>query len=212
MAAGVTSPRSVASTFRKMGPCFVTLYGIKSYSANDVFRCRVVEPTSPSLVTVEISNVAGDVIASSHSMFQTELPTKKQVAKRLKGFPYTKTYYDLKLLIRGRNDWAICYGRVSGNSKVKLWLYLLKTRKRVEIEQPSKTSYKIKLYNVKDYIEVDTSSRDITIPRDVDDVPEILALCFSLRTLIQFKCEEEVSYVIEASRQRRLSKYSTIGR
>ena len=212
LATGAACPASVSPAFMSEGPCNVTLYGINSYSSSEIFRCRIAEPVSSILLSVEVSDLTGRIIASSHSMSKAELPFKGQVAKRLNGFPYSKTKYDPKLLIRGRRDWAICCAHATVTSKVKLYLYHLESQKRIEIEQPSKTSYQFKLDNSQEYINVDTISGDIIIPRDINAVPEILALCFSLRTLKQFKSRHEVEYLIEDSRNSRRARYETLVR
>lgn len=203
MVSGVACPSAISPPFMGEGPCEVTLYGINSYSSSEIFRCRIVEPVTSLLLAVEVSDLTGRIIASSHSMSKGELPFKGQVTKRLRGFPYTKNNYEPKLLVRGRKDWGICYAHASMSSRVKLCLYHLESGKRVEIEQPSKTSFKFKLEGSKDYINVDTMSGDITIPRDINAVPEILALCFSLRVLKQFKSRHEIDYLIEDSRRPR---------
>lgn len=212
MATGVAFPASVAPAFMNEGPCAVKLYGISSYSSSEVFRCRIAEPLSALLLAVEISDITGRIIASSHSMSKSELPFKSQVAKRLDGFPYSKDKYDPKLLVRGRKDWAICYAHSTLSSKVKLYFYHLESRKRIEIEQPSKSAYRFKLDECKEYVNVDTVSGDITIPREINAVPEILALCFSLRTLKQFKSRQEVEYLIEDTRTPRRLSYSSLAR
>ena len=212
IATAVACPGSVAPSFLAEGPCGVTLYGINSYSSSEVFRCRVAEPVSSLLLAVEVSDLTGRIIASSHSMSKGELPFKGQVSKRLNGFPYSKAKYDPKLLIRGRKDWGICYAHVTMSSRVKLYLYHLESQKRTEIEQPSKTSYRFKLEKSKEYIDVDTISGDVTIPRDINAVPEILALCFSLRTLKQFTSHHEVDYLIEDSRGSRRGRYDSLTR
>jgi hypothetical protein len=212
IATGVAFPGSIAPSFMSEGPCGVTLYGINSYSSSEVFRCRIAEPVTTLLVAVEVSDLTGRIIASSHSMSKAELPFKGQIAKRLSGFPYSKDKCDPKLLIRGRKDWGICYAHVTLSSRVKLYLYHLESQKRIEIEQPSKTSYRFKLENSKEYIDVDTISGDITVPRDINAVPEILALCFSLRTLKQFKSRHEVDYLVEDSRESRRGRYGTLVR
>ena len=200
LASGVACPRSVAPPFMGDGPCAVTLYGVNSYSERAVFRCRIVEPTTSLLLALEVSDLTGQIVASCHSMAKGELPFKGQLSKRLSGFPYTKTGYEPKLLVRGRKDWGICYARATLGSRVKLYVYHLASSKRVEIEQPSKTSYRFKLGSSAEYINVDTMTGDIIIPRDVNEVPEILALCFSLRTLKQFRSRHEIEYVIVDSR------------
>jgi hypothetical protein len=212
MAMGVAFPCSVAPSFTNEGPCGLTLYGVNSYSSSEVFRCRTVEPVTSLLLAVEVSDLSGRVIASSHSVSKAEVPFKGQVSKRLNGFPYSKTKYDPKILIRGRKDWGICYARVALSSRVKLYLYHLESQKRIEIEQPSKTAYRFKLEKSKEYIDVDTISGDITIPRDINAVPEIVAFCFSLRTLKQFNSRHEVGYLIEDSRELRRARHDTLVR
>ena len=212
IATAVACPGSVSPSFMAEGPCGVTLYGINSYSSSEVFRCRVAEPVSPSLLAVELSDLTGRIIASSHSMSKGELPFKGQVGKRLNNFPYSKAKYEPKLLIRGRRDWGLCYAHATMSSRVKLYLYHLESQKRIEIEQPSKTSYRLRLEKSKEYVEVDTISGDITIPRDINAVPEILALCFSLRTLKQFKSRHEVEYLIEDTRDSRRGRYDSLAR
>ena len=212
LATGTACPAAIYPAFMSEGPCNVTLYGINSYSSSEIFRCRIAEPTSSLLLAIEVSDLTGRVIASTHSMSKAELPFKGQIAKRLNGFPYSKTRYDPKLLVRGRRDWAICYAHATLTSRMKLYLYHLESQKRIEIEQPSKTSYKFKLDNSQEYISVDALSGDITIPRDINAVPEILALCFSLRTLKQFKSRHEIEYVIEDPRNSRRARHETIVR
>lgn len=212
LAAGVANPASVALPFMNEGPCRVSLYGVHSYTSSEVFRCRTAEPISSMLLAVEVTDLTGRIISSSHSISKGELPFKEQVAKRLNGFPYTKSKYDPKLLIRGQRDWGICFARATVSSRVKLYLYHLESGKKVEIEQPSKTSFRLKLDSSKEYIDVDTISGSITIPRDVNAIPEILALCFSVRTLKRFKSRHETGYLVEDTRDSRRSKYETIVR
>ena len=209
IATGVACPSSIAHPFMAEGPCSVTLYGVTSYSSSEVFRCRIVEPVCTVLLAVEVCDLTGRIISSSHSMSKAELPYKTQVAKPRDGMPYTKNKYDPKLLIRGRKDWGICYAQTTLSGRVKLYLYHFESQKRIEIEQPSKTAYRLKLEICAEDIEVDTISGDITIPRDINAVPEILALCFSLRTLKEFKSHHEVGNIIEDRRRSRRAQYIT---
>lgn len=181
MASGVAWPCSVAATFMNDGPCSVALFGVNSYSDIEVFKCRVVEAIGLPLLAVEISELNGRVVASAHTVPKGELPYKGQVAKRLSGFPYAGGNDQPALLVRGRRDWGLCYTQTTISSRIKMNLFHLDSKRKIEILQPSKTSYKFKVDEK--YINVDTLSGDITIPRDVTAVPEILALCFSLRSL-----------------------------
>ena len=183
MGSGVSRPCSIAPSFMNEGPCNVMLFGINSYSGIEVFKCRVVEAIGLPLLAVEISELSGRVLASSHTVQKGELPFKGQVTKRLSGFPYAAEQDQPTLLVRGQRDWGLCYTRTTVSSRIKLNLFHLESKKRIEILQPSKTSYKFKVGESKECVNVETISGDITIPRDITAVPEILALCFSLRSL-----------------------------
>lgn len=191
MSSGVAHPCSIAPPYMTEGPCNVALFGISSYSGIEVFKCRVVEASRLPVLAVEISELNGRVLASTHTISKGELPHKGQLSKTLNGFPYGGEEVPV-LLIRGRKDWGFCYARTTLSSKVKLYLFHLDSKKKIEILQPSKTSYKFKLDQSKEFVTIDTISGDINIPRCITVVPEILALSFSLRSLKH--CAEDYVY------------------
>ena len=96
-----------STLYKDAAPCQYNDHSLTTSSGVNAFTWRVVHCQKPTLSAVEILDLYGNVIATSHTVGSFSLPTKKQVADKTKVYTH-KAAIERSILIRGtRGDWAI---------------------------------------------------------------------------------------------------------
>ena len=184
------SPTHFAKTYLRCESATHTLLDCRGRVS---FKCRVLHSTAAALSAVEIISVYGVVVASSHTINPNILPDKGSIDDRDRCVYLSQMEGERAMLIRGRKDWGVCVGkwqkgkmfhRSAGH--VLITFFKLKdtaaARGWCEVRRYQGGLYLIVLDpNV--FVYVDLKRGLFVMSPSAHDVPEIIALAFSVSIL-----------------------------
>ena len=187
-------------------PCDFSTHPIVDWKGNQVFRCRVVHSSAAVLSAAEIINESDQVVATTHTISPSTLPERDDVHKN--SIFLNQTEGERAMLIRGRNNWAVCIGKwqkatQAADTKkskeqhfVRIKIYTLLDRCGQHgwcpVRKSSGGVFLIKIDPLT-VVRIDLKENKIDIPPRVEDIPEVLAMALSVSILhllcIPFKPE-----------------------
>ena len=206
----VLSPLSLAQS--SSASCALSVDGLLDYGNREVFTYRVIHSAQLLLSSVEVINNAGRVLSTAHLIRGDILPTRFQVNKPEKCCTMDEMAGERAILIRGSQDWGICVGKwegfvkgvpgvpgvkgTSGNPGVRgipgikgqpgflsiKFFSLFGAREWKRVEKRGDI-FSICLLGKKITVDVDLRTGMISFPPEVHDVPEAIALGFSIAIL-----------------------------
>lgn len=193
----VSSPKTVLKReilMMQSVPCELSVYRVYSYSGKTAFTCRVVNAEPADVMVLEIVNSDGITVASAslvdNNVFPSHLEPLEDSSKCVT--TNMSDSRDTVLLIRGRSDWGICVGvkRTHGQSLdeeqniVAVKFFKLGDKEGWCDVRKTKHSLLIQINpNEDELIEMNPDEGQITLPIDIDDVPECVAAGLSMMLL-----------------------------
>ena len=195
------SPSDLA---KPMVPCGFATHSILGCGGSKVFSCRVVHSSASAalLSAAEVIDGSDQVVATTHTIDRNTLPGMDDVEDNKNIIVLNQDEGERAMLVRGNKDWAVCIGKWQKNSEaeairspkgkyfVEIKVYKLfgecgwcsvrrSSDGEVQIDVDSDTTVRIDL--MEDKIEISTRTQDI---------PEVLALAFSV-SILNLLCTPE---------------------
>ena len=93
-------------------PCDFSTHPVLDWKGNQVFSCRVIHSLYAWLSAVEIIDKNGQVVATSHTISPSMFPERSAVKDQRNNILLNQKEGERAMLIRGRNDWAVCIGKL----------------------------------------------------------------------------------------------------
>ena len=194
------------SDFAKLSlPCDFTTHPVLDWKGNQVFSCRVIHSLYAWLSAVEIIDKNGQVVATSHTISPSMFPERSAVKDQRNNILLNPKEGERAMLIRGRNDWAVCIGKLLkanpaskrrqkwqhyfSKGKVKqqhllrITLYkLFGERAWCSVRKASGGLFLIKV-NSDTMVRIDLMRNKVVISPRAENIPEILGLACSVSIL-----------------------------
>ena len=176
-------------------PCEYSIHPVLDWRENQVFSCRVVHSTDALLSAAEIISVHGKVVATSHTIGASTLPEKGDVRDHENSVYLEQKKGERAMLIRGQKDWAICISRwqwtpkVIGrrNSKAQHYVKIRVFKLFGQCGWCSVRKYENGLFIIKvdsdTMVRIDLKENKVVLSPRAQDIPELLALAFSVSIL-----------------------------
>lgn len=186
------SPVDFAKTFL---PCESATHTLLDCRGREAFKCRVVHSTTATLSAVEVINMEGIVVASAHLIKANTLPDKVSVEGHKRCVYLSHTDGERSMLIRSRKDWGVCIGkwqrgkmfsRSAGQVEISFFK-LTGERRWCEVRKFKGGLYLITLESDV-FVYVDLKRGLFVISPSAQDIPEIIALAFSV-SIIYLLCK-----------------------
>ena len=187
------SPSNLVKTFL---PCESVTHTLHDYRGKEAFKCLVVHSTAGLLSAVEIINLQGVVVASSHTINPNILPDQGSIADHRRYVYHAEG--ERAMLIRSRKDWGICIGKwqrprrkmlIRSAGYVKITFFKLSEPRVMdgatgwcEVRKLKGGLYLIDL-QPDVFAFVDLKRGLFVMSRFARDIPEIIALAFSVSIL-----------------------------
>ena len=181
------SPSDFAKTYL---PCESATHILRDCRGQEAFRCRVVHSTAAALSAVEIISPQGIVVASAHTISPNILPQKESIEDHKKCVYINQTEGERATLIRSRKDWGICVGkwqrgkmfnRSGGHVEITFFKINGETG-WCEIRNFKGGMYLISVDSGV-FVYVDLKRGLFVMSPSAHDIPELLALAFSVSIL-----------------------------
>lgn len=183
-------------------PADVMTYPIKDYRGTETFSCRVIRTTSDLFYAVDIIDKNGNTRATSSLLPGDSLPYKNDLStpKGHAFFVPDETQY--AMLIRGQNDWGICFGqqlKLSNtgtffglklfllHDKVNCYSYVHKYKDSLYMFTVPST---IRGNSYDAYIYLHLAEGKVVITGNLSQIPEILAFLISALVLRYMFCDK----------------------
>ena len=186
------SPSDIANTFV---PCNSSTHPVFDWKGNQVFSCRVVHSSAALLSAAEIISVPDQVLATAHTILPSTLPERDDVEDHKNKIFLNQAEGERAMLIRGRKDWAVCIGKwqkesqAAGRRKsksqhfVRIKVYkLVGERGWCSVRKSSGGLFVIKV-DSDTVVRIDLNGNKVVISPGAQDIPEVLALAFSVSIL-----------------------------
>ena len=156
----------------------------------DAFKCRVVHSTAAVLSAVEVISLHNVTVASAYTVNSAVLPEKKSIEGEERCVPLNQKEGERAILIRGRKDWGICIGKwQKGNlfnrsaGQVEITFFSLHgTKGWCEVRKYKEGLYLIYI-DSSNYVYVDLKRGIFVVSPASQNIPEIIALAFSVSIL-----------------------------
>ena len=189
----LTSPQSMfaPSDFAKSYlPCESATHTLLDCRGREAFKCRVVHTTAGLLSAVEIISLHGIVVASAHTINHNALPDKASIENDTRCVYLNHLEGERAMLIRSRKDWGICIGKWQRGKmlnrsagQVEITFFKLAGAKGwCEVRKFKGGLYLIYL-DTAVFVYVDLKRGLFVISPSAHDIPEIIALAFSVSIL-----------------------------
>ena len=203
-------------------PCEMSIHQVVDNIQREAFSCRVVHAAQLRFSSVEVINIYGQVVASSHLIDREVLPQRAQLVDR-KCCSLEAHEGERAMLIRGREDWGILLGKWVGYKRsrtrgksgfLQLSFYSLHGDVGTANVFRKPKSFKYSVGTVYDPhgsnkarlpVDVDLASGQIKIPATMEDVPEALALGMSVAMLFVL-CQPYVPQIANVAGAPAMSK------
>ena len=203
------SPLSLA---RSSAPCALLVHRLFDYGKREAFICQFMHSAQLLFSSVEVIDRAGCVVSTAHLIRGDVIPTRSQVNNAEKCCTLNEMAGERAILIRGSQDWGICVGKwegfvkgvpgvpgvkgTSGNPGVRgipgikgqpgflsiKFFSLFGAHQWKHVEKRGDI-FSICLLGKKITVDVDLRTGMISFPPEVHDVPEAIALGFSIAIL-----------------------------
>lgn len=171
-------------------PCESATHLLMDSRGREAFRCRVVHSTAAKLSAVEVIDAQGIVVASAHTIKPNILPDKGSVEDHKRCVYLNHMEGQRAMLIRSRRDWGICIakwqrGKMFNRSAGQVEITFFKMtgeRGWCEVHKFKGGMYLISLDSGV-FVCVDLKRGLLVISPSAHDIPEIIALAFSVSIL-----------------------------
>ena len=186
------SPSDLA---RSSLPSESAIHRVMDWRGGDAFKCRVIHSAAAVLSALEIINNNGEFVASAHAINSSTLPGPNAIEEELHCVSLNPVEGERAMLVRGADDWAMCIGKwqqssINGGQNRYQRPYYLKIkvfklygeRSWCSVRKSQGGVYLIKV-DSKTVIRVDLKIGEIVISPSAQDIPECLALAFSVPIL-----------------------------
>ena len=172
-------------------PCEAATHTLLDCRGRKAFRCRVLHSTAAALSAVEVTSIHGIVVASAHTIDPNVLPDKGCIEDLTRCVHLNQAEGERAMLIQSRKDRGICIGkwqrgmmfhRLAGQVVITFFKLHGTSRRWCEVR-----GYKGGLYLVclepDVFVYVDLRRGLFVMSPSAHDVPEIIALAFSVSIL-----------------------------
>ena len=172
-------------------PCDSSTHPVFDSRGNQVFSCRVVHSSDALLSAAELIDVHGQVVTTTHTISPGTLPEKDDVQDHKNSIFFNQAEGERAMLIRGDTDWAVCIGkwqkeserRSFARSYVGVKVYKLSGKHGWCLVTKSPHG----CFNIKTdsdtEVKINLKENTIVISPRAQDIPELLALAFSVSIL-----------------------------
>lgn len=174
-------------------PCELSVYQVYSYCGKTAFTCRVLNAEPADVMVLEVVNTEGNTVASAHLVDNNLFPsTSEPLDDSSKCVTTNTSGSETVLLVRGRSDWGICVGLKRTHQQsldeeenvVKVKFFKLGDKQGWCDVQKTEHSLLIQINPNEDkLIVVNPDQGQISLPVDIDDVPECVAVALSMMLL-----------------------------
>ena len=192
----VSAPKTVLKreilTMQRV-PCELSVHHVYSYCGKTAFTCRVLNAEPADVMVLEVVNNEGNTVASAHLADNNLFPSPTEpLEDSSKCLTTNMSGSETALLVRGRSDWGVCVGvkrtyRQSLDEEenvVKVKFFRLgDTRGWCDV---TKTEHSLLIQinpNEDKLIVMNPDEGQISLPVDIDDVPECVATALSMMLL-----------------------------
>ena len=196
------SPSDFAKTYL---PCESATHILLDCRGKEAFRCQVVHSTTAALSAVEIISLQGIVVASAHTISPNILPQKGSIKDHKRCAYINQTEGERAMLIRGPKDWGICIGkwqrgkmfnRSAGHVEITFFKINGETG-WCEIRNFKGGMYLISVDSGV-FVYVDLKRGLFVMSPSAHDIPELLALAFSV-SILYLLCKPFISFASGSS-------------
>ena len=176
-------------------PCDSSTHKVIDSRGNKTFHCRVVHSSAALLSAAEVIDESDQVVATTHTISPSTLPRMDDVEDHKNSIVLNQEEGERAMLIRGNQDWAVCIGHWQRDSKaaamskpkeqyfVGIKVFKLSgERGWCSVRKSSGGVFHIKVDSVTT-VTIDLKANKVEIPPQAHDIPEVLALAFSLSIL-----------------------------
>ncbi|XP_020609146.1 uncharacterized protein LOC110047744 [Orbicella faveolata] len=171
-----------------------------------VFRYRVVHSSEALLSALEIINLYDQVVATSHTISPGTFPERSAVEDQQKNIVQNENEGERAMLIRGNKDWGVCIGKLTKTSDrgipgwqhyVAIKVYkLFGDRGWCSVRKLGHGVFAMQL-DPDTTVQVDLKLNTVIISPRAQNIPQILALAFSV-SVLHLLC---IPYVSHPSRK-----------
>jgi len=195
----ILSPMALAQSSSTY--CAWSVNRLFGHGQREVFTYRIMHSAQLLFSSVEVINHAGRIVSTAHVIRGDILPMREQVYNAEKCCTIDEKAGERAILIRGSQDWGICVGKwkglvqgvpgVPGTPGIKgqpghlsiEFFSLIGTRGWKHVRQ-REDKFSIVFGALKNTtVDVDLRNGTISFPPEVHDVPEAIALGFSVAIL-----------------------------
>ena len=176
-------------------PCDSSTHNVIDCRGNIAFHCRVVHSSTALLSAAEVIDESDQVVATTHTISPSTLPRMDDVEDHKNSIVLNQEEGERAMLIRGNQDWAVCIGHWQRDSKaaamskpkeqyfVGIEVYKLSGKRGwCSVRKSSGGVFHIKV-DSDTTVTIDLKANKVEIPPQAPDIPEVLALAFSLSIL-----------------------------
>ena len=152
------------------------------WRGNQVFGCQFVQSSISDALfpAAQIINVSNQVVATTHTISQKTLPARDDVQDHDNSIFLADG--ERAMLIRSNKDWAMCIGKEDSlQDRVKIKVYKLAGAERgwCSVNELNGGLYLIKT-DSDTLVRIDLKRNKVVISPRAQDIPEVLALAFSV--------------------------------
>ncbi len=160
----------------------------------EVFSYRVVHSSETLLSALDIINLYGQAVASAHTINPSTFPERSTVEDQNNNIFLSQDEGERAMLIRGSRDWAVCIGGLKKTSisdeEVKGWPHyvdirvykLFGERGWCSVRKSRHGMFVIEL-DSDTMVQVDLKLNKVVISPLAQNIPQVLALAFSVSVL-----------------------------
>ena len=184
------SPSDLA---RESVPCDSSTHSVL-WRGYRVFSYRVVHSSEALLSALEIINLYGQVVASAYTVKPNTFPERSDVQDQTNNIFLNQHEGERGMLIRGNNDWGLCIGgltkRPLSDRGASRWPYyvnikvfkLFGERGWCSVQKLRQGVFVIK-FDSDTMVRIDLKLNKVVISPRAQNIPQILALAFSVSIL-----------------------------
>ena len=172
-----------------------------------VFSYRVVHSSEALLSALEITNLYDQVVATSHTISPSTFPERRAVVDQQKNIVLNENEGERAMLIRGNKDWTVCIGKLKKTSDrgipgrqhyVAIKVYkLFGDRGWCSVRKSGHGVFAMRL-DPDTTVQVDLKLNTVKISPRAQNIPQILALAFSV-SILHLLCIPYVSHPLQKS-------------
>ncbi|XP_078364164.1 uncharacterized protein LOC144648506 [Oculina patagonica] len=171
-------------------PCEAATHTLLDVRKREAFKCRVVHSTTAVLSAVEVITLHNVAVASANTVNSAVLPEKESIEGEERCVPLSQQDGERAMLIRGRKDWGICIGKWQKGKllrrsagQVEITFFSLHgTKGWCEVRKYKEGLYLIYI-DSSDYVFIDFKRGIFVVSPASQNIPEIIALAFSVSIL-----------------------------